>query len=231
MPKHWFPLESNPDVMNTFVEKMGLNAAAYSFTDVLSTEDWALEMVPQPIVGVLMLFPIKPASEEHRRAQKEKIEAEGQVVSPNVYYMQQTIGNACGTVGILHAIGNAQSVVDIVPDSYLDRLFKRTAAMSPADIASYLEADDELDGAHSSAATAGQSEQQLDVDTHFVCFTQVDGHIYELDGRKSFPINHGESSPESLLPDACRIIKEFMDRDPGEVKFTIVALSKTASDF
>jgi ubiquitin carboxyl-terminal hydrolase L3 len=180
MSKHWFPLESNPDVMNTYASKMGLNAAAYSFTDVLSTEDWALEMVPQPVLGVVMLFPIKPASEEHARVQKEKIEAEGQVVSPGVYFMRQTIGNACGTVGILHAIGNAQSVVDLAPDSYLDRLFKRTASMSPADIAAYLEADDELEDTHSSAATAGQSEQQLDVDTHFICFTHVDGHLYEL---------------------------------------------------
>ena len=29
--------------------------------DVLSTEDWALEMVPRPVIAVLMLFPIKEA--------------------------------------------------------------------------------------------------------------------------------------------------------------------------
>lgn len=27
----------------------------------------------------------------------------------------------------------------------------------------------------------------------------VDGHLYELDGRKKFPINHGASSPDTLL--------------------------------
>lgn len=57
--KRWFPLESNPAVMNTYVEKMGFPTSEYSFCDVLSTEDWALEMVPTPVVGVLMLFPIK----------------------------------------------------------------------------------------------------------------------------------------------------------------------------
>ena len=51
------------------------------------------------------------------------------------------------------------------------------------------------------------------------------GHLYELDGRKAFPINHGETSPETLLADACRVIQGFFDRDPEEVGFTIMALA------
>lgn len=57
--KKWFPLESNPAVMNAYVEKLGFPTHSFSFCDVLSTEEWALEMVPKPVVGVLMLFPIK----------------------------------------------------------------------------------------------------------------------------------------------------------------------------
>ena len=30
----------------------------------------------------------------------------GAVVNPDVFYMKQTISNACGTIGVLHAIGN-----------------------------------------------------------------------------------------------------------------------------
>lgn len=40
--------------------------------------------------------------------------------------------------------------------------------------------------------------------THFVCFVVKDGHLYELDGRKHAPINHGPSTPETLLQDAVR---------------------------
>lgn len=169
--KQWFPLESNPQVMNAYVEKMGLDTTAYSFSDVFSTEDWALEMVPKPVVAVVMLFPIKPESEEYRAVEQSKIENEGQIVSSNVYYMKQTVGNACGTVGILHAIGNARSQVTIIEDSYLARLYARTVGLAPDAIADDIEADTEIEATHSSAAAEGQSEQQEgEVDTHFVCF-------------------------------------------------------------
>lgn len=34
---------------------------------------------------------------------------------------------------------------------------------------------------------------------HFVCFVERNGHIYELDGRKKSPINHGETSADKFL--------------------------------
>lgn len=42
-----------------------------------------------------------------------------QVVSDKVYYMKQTVGNACGTVALLHAAGNALGTV-----SYGKHVFK-----------------------------------------------------------------------------------------------------------
>lgn len=55
--------------------------------------------------------------------------------------------------------------------------------------------------------------------------SHVDGCLYELDGRKVFPINHGPSSADTLLEDATAVVKKFMARDPEEVRFTVVALA------
>lgn len=33
--------------------------------------------------------------------------------SKNVYFTKQTVGNACGTIGILHAIGNSTSEIKL----------------------------------------------------------------------------------------------------------------------
>ena len=39
-----------------------------------------------------------------------KIKAEGQEVSPKLYFMRQTISNACGTVALMHALANNQQM-------------------------------------------------------------------------------------------------------------------------
>ncbi|XP_023392149.1 ubiquitin carboxyl-terminal hydrolase isozyme L3 [Pteropus vampyrus] len=63
------------------------------------------------------------------------------------------------------------------------------------------------------------------VDLHFIALVHVDGHLYELDGRKPFPINHGETSDDTLLEDAIEVCKKFMERDPDELRFNAIALS------
>lgn len=42
-----------------------------------------------------------------------EIEANGQQVSPSLYYMKQTIGNACGTIALLHAVANNRDALGI----------------------------------------------------------------------------------------------------------------------
>ena len=42
-----------------------------------------------------------------------RIEKEGQHVSPNVYFMRQTVGNACGTIGLLHAVLNNRELIQM----------------------------------------------------------------------------------------------------------------------
>mmetsp|Transcript_15771 Transcript_15771/g.48091 ORF Transcript_15771/g.48091 Transcript_15771/m.48091 type:complete len:171 (-) Transcript_15771:1713-2225(-) len=143
-PKRWFPLESNPEVMTTYSRRLGLSEA-WSWHDVLSVDDWALEMVPGPVKAVVMLFPIKEATETHRREEKERIEAAGgQEVAPALYYMKQTVGNACGTVGIMHALLN--NIEDCTtPDSYIRRYQGATETLDADARASHLERDDDLD--------------------------------------------------------------------------------------
>ena len=56
-------------------------------------------------------------------------------------------------------------------------------------------------------------------------FVKVDGHLYELDGRKSGPIVKGPSSNDTFLFDAARACQEYMSRDPDNISFNMVALT------
>lgn len=50
--------------------------------------------------------------ETFKQEEEEKLKDQPQEVSPNVYFMRQTIGNACGTIGLIHAVANNQAHLD-----------------------------------------------------------------------------------------------------------------------
>ena len=50
---------------------------------------------------------------QHENFRKKQIEElKGQEVSPKVYFMKQTIGNSCGTIGLIHAVANNQDKLE-----------------------------------------------------------------------------------------------------------------------
>jgi ubiquitin carboxyl-terminal hydrolase L3 len=91
MPKSWLPLEANPEVLTSYCQRLGLQSTL-GFHDVLGVEEWAMDMIPQPVHAILLLFPISSASE----AERESTLADGGI---RAYFMKQTVGNACGTIG------------------------------------------------------------------------------------------------------------------------------------
>ncbi|CAL1385262.1 unnamed protein product [Linum trigynum] len=220
--KRWLPLEANPDVMNQFLWGLGLPENEAECVDVYGLDEELLAMVPQPVLAVIFLYPLTAQNEQ------ERLQQEGVVKEPNgnVYFMKQTVGNACGTIGLLHAVGNIKSKLHLSEGSFLDRFFKSTANMDPLERAKFLENDREMETAHSVAATGGETEASDNVDTHFICFACVDGELYELDGRKAGPVLHGSSSPESLLQDAAKVIKGMIQKNPDSLNFNVIAVSK-----
>lgn len=60
---------------------------------------------------------------------------------------------------------------------------------------------------------------------HFVALTKVGDQLYELDGRKNFPVSHGKTTDDSFLKDMAAVCKKFMARDEKELRFTIMAIA------
>ena len=224
----WLPLESNPEVMNKFVGGMGMKDS-YVYTDVFGFDPELLAFVPRPCIAVLLLFPTSKAHADHRDEERARLEAEGYEADKDVFYMKQTIGNACGTIGLLHSLGNNLDKIELTEGALKDYFSKTESCTTPEEIGSQLEASDAITVAHDESAHEGQTEAPAledAVNLHFICFVEKKGALYELDGTKDFPINHGATTPDTLLEDSIKVVKEFMARDPEEMRFTVVALSK-----
>jgi ubiquitin carboxyl-terminal hydrolase L3 len=156
--QHWFPLESNPSLMNSYIAKMGFDTSLYELTDVFSTESWALAMIPQPVAAVIMLYPLTDVQQEHRRNEQKQVSP----VPEDVWFIKQRIGNACGTIGLLHALLNTPEGlrnVAIRPDSWLHSFYQDCPVpLSPAAKAERLEGDSTIKTLHDKA-TSDESNQ------------------------------------------------------------------------
>lgn len=62
------------------------------------------------MIKILNLF-IK--YEEYRSKKVKEVKTNGQKVSSNVYFIKQTVSNACGTVAIIHSLANNIDLLDI----------------------------------------------------------------------------------------------------------------------
>jgi len=224
MPSSWLPLESNPDVMTKFIHESGAKGAA--FCDIYGTDEGLLQMVPQPCYAVLLLFP-SATQAEHKPAEAARIAKEGQEVSSNLYYMDQTIGNACGTIAMMHAIANNTDKITLEDGSYLGKFIEETRGLTSAERGAMLEKNEELTETHAESVKEGQTAAPTAedrVDKHFIAFVQCDGHLYEMDGCKTAAINHGPTSDATFLSDAAKQCQQFIERGKGDVNFGMLAL-------
>ncbi|KAG2442345.1 hypothetical protein HXX76_002431 [Chlamydomonas incerta] len=234
--KKWIPLESNPDVLNEFITKLGIDASKYSFSDVFGLDEELLAMVPQPVVAVVMCYPITDESDALAKTEDEEQAAKGVAVDPQVFYMKQTIGNACGTIAVLHSIGNNLQQLSPAAGSFCAQFFGATGGMSPAEVGRYLEhppaGAPDIEEAHQAAAAGGDTappNADEEVNLHFVALVHRNGQLWELDGRRAAPVCRGPSSPDTLLADAARVVKEFVSRS-NSLNFNVLALTQTPAD-
>lgn len=105
-----FYLENNPEVMSNLVHKLGLSSKL-GFHDVFSIDEpELLAFVPRPAAALLLLFPVSSTYEKFRRDEDEnKEEYTGSGDGEEVIWYKQTIGNACGLIGLLHAVSNGHA--------------------------------------------------------------------------------------------------------------------------
>ena len=114
--------ENNPEVMTSLVHKLGLSPEL-AWHDVYSLDDPSLlDFVPRPAHALLLVFPVSSAYNTAREEEDSSLpDYAGTGPEEEVLWFRQTIGNACGLMGILHATcnGMTRDLIGMPPVSML----------------------------------------------------------------------------------------------------------------
>mmetsp|Transcript_15986 Transcript_15986/g.20413 ORF Transcript_15986/g.20413 Transcript_15986/m.20413 type:complete len:231 (-) Transcript_15986:14-706(-) len=219
----WVPMESNPTMMNEFGEKIGLDVSRFAFQDCWGLDEELLGFVNQPCLAVILLFPF-PLTEEDDTTTNTNPEPE------NVIWIPQLIGNACGTMAVMHALCNTVDNVTTSDSCLLQQFVDKISKLNSKERGEYLTTVNSIQEAHSDVIDSGSTkapEAGEQVNHHFACFVLKNGKVYELDGRKAGAIPHKDSSPERFIYDVASIIKsDFISHSPDANGFSMITLSK-----
>ncbi len=227
---NWLPLESNPSVLTQFASRVGL-PSDWTFTDVWGTDKALLDFLPKPCAGIVLLFSSTAEIAKFKADQKAAVESKGQDVSKDLFYVTQHdgIGNACGTIACIHCLANSNKLYEATGPvkKFMDDMKGKNASQKGYGL---LEAkaiqEVSEEAAESEESQTATPERTENVGAHFIAFIICDGSLYEMDGRKAFPINHGKTTQESFIYDAAKVIKtNFFDVSP-KGKFSMMALVK-----
>jgi len=181
----WVGLESNPDVLTEYAHKLGVDKS-WGFSDVFGLDEESLKHVPDPCVGMILLFPFSQR-EAHKRSHGG---SKGQKTE-GVWFMKQTVGNACGAVALMHTVMNCYDRVTH-GSGKLEGFRKYAKNVDPHKRGQLF--NKAIRDVHAGVASQGQTTAPRPTDNlefHFVSLVAVDDILYELDGNNDGPIRVG----------------------------------------
>ncbi|KDQ55562.1 hypothetical protein JAAARDRAFT_59590 [Jaapia argillacea MUCL 33604] len=240
--KSFIPLESNPTVFTQLIHDLGISSDL-QFEDVYSIDEPdLLAFIPRPVLALILVFPTSPTYERRKNVREDaRAMYEGYGEGEDVVWYKQTIYNACGLYGILHAVSNGEARAFIKPNTVLSKLVTESIPLSPERRTLYLESSSDLETAHTRAARQGDSAVPAnaddEVDYHYICLVKSakNGHLYEMDGDCKGPVDRGmvlKEGEDLLSENALTVVREYIESggEGGNIGFGLMALVKTPND-
>uniref|UniRef100_A0A8C7XD81 Ubiquitin carboxyl-terminal hydrolase n=1 Tax=Oryzias sinensis TaxID=183150 RepID=A0A8C7XD81_9TELE len=212
MNKGWLELESDPGLFTLLVEDFGVKG-------VQVEEIYDLQSKCQsPVYGFIFLF--KWIEERRSRRKVNTLVDETSVIDEEIvndmFFAHQLIPNSCATHALLSVLLNCSGVE---LGSTLSRIKAFTKGFSPESKGYAIGNAPELARAHNSHARPEPRhlpEKQNGISAvrtmeafHFVSYVPIKDRLFELDGLKAYPIDHGPWGEEEEWTDkARRVIME-----------------------
>ncbi|XP_060809402.1 ubiquitin carboxyl-terminal hydrolase isozyme L5 [Amyelois transitella] len=218
---NWCLIESDPGVFTQLIRKFG--AKGVQVEELWSIDDSMFENL-RPVHGLIFLF-------KYLRHE----EPSGTVVTDNrlekIYFAKQVINNACATQAVISLLLNCTHPdVDLGPE--LTKLKEFSMSFDPKMRGLTLSNSQTIRSAHNSMSQQVIFEMDPKMATkeedayHFIGYMPIDGRLYELDGLREGPIDHGPIAPDQDWLDVVRpiIMKRISVYTEGEMHFNLMAL-------
>lgn len=230
--------------MNALAKKMGLSDDL-EFYDVCSLDEPdLLAHIPRPVYALLVIVPLTPAWKQDREAENAALGepasyydggAAGTGDTPIIWF-KQTIGDACGSYGLLHCAINGATSKFILPGSTYEKLRNDAMPLAKDERAQMLYDNMAFEEAHKSVAGLGDTLAPpvgSGEDTgYFMAYVKANGHLWELEGSREGPLTRGKLaeeedvlSPRALELGLKRIIKLDLDAGGQDLRFSCIALA------
>ncbi|EDW31974.1 GL10684 [Drosophila persimilis] len=229
----WLELESDPGLFTLLLEDFGCH-------DVQVEEVYDLQKPIESPYGFIFLF----RWIEERRARRKIVETTAEIfvkdeeAISSIFFAQQVVPNSCATHALLSVLLNCNENNLQLGDT-LSRLKVHTKGMSPENKGLAIGNTPELACAHNSHAIpqarrrlertgAGVASCRFTGEAfHFVSFVPISGQLFELDGLKPYPMNHGGwEDHEDWTDKFRRVMAERLGIATGEqdIRFNLMAV-------
>lgn len=231
----WLELESDPGLFMLLLEDFGVkNVQVEEIYDITKPFDG-------PVYGFIFLFRWIEERRSRRKVvdQNDMFLKEEDVVN-NIFFAQQMVPNSCATHALLSVLLNCPKIP--LGDT-LTRLKAHTVGMTPENKGWAIGNTPELARAHNSHAMP-QAKRCMDKSTasagvtssryageafHFVSYVPIHDRLFELDGLKPYPIDHGPcDNYEDWTEKFRKVMTERLGVAGGEpchdIRFNLMAL-------
>jgi len=198
----------------------------FGVTGLQVEELWSLDKENfaelKPVHGLVFLFKWTPDNDPAGSVvQDSRLES--------IFFARQVINNACATQAIMSVLMNIEDS-GVSLGTTLQEFKEFCGALDAETKGLALSNSDQIRSVHNSFARQTLFEfdsKKADKDDdvfHFVSFVPINGRIYELDGLKAGPVDHGPAGED--WTDAVRPVIEarMMKYTQGEIHFNLMAV-------
>nr|CAH7730351.1 unnamed protein product [Callosobruchus chinensis] len=214
----WLELESDPGLFTLLLEDFGVKGVQVEEIYDLN------KPLDSPVYGFIFLFRWIVVELNETFVKDEDI-------VNNIFFAQQMVPNSCATHALISILLNCPT---IHLGETLARLKAHTQGMSPDNKGWAIGNTPELACAHNSHAMP-QAKRKLEKGSgvsseafHFVSFVPIGGRLFELDGLKPFPIDHGPCNDTDWTDKFRSVITNRLGMtadEYNEIRFNLMAVS------